>query len=223
MKYPKIQTIFNRDPLTNYKGLLMGQYALPEFEYLHNNEWEWSEKIDGTNIRVFYEPYQEQLEGTGSGVFFGGRTDNAQIPTFLLRELQDLFPVEKFEANDMPGMILFGEGYGAKIQKVGSKYISNYTDFILFDVFIGGYWLRREDIVDIANTLEIKAVPIVGRGTIPEAIYKLADKPRSMIAESDLVMEGFVLRPKIDLLNRHHNRIVTKIKVRDLDNTELYP
>ena len=47
IKYPKIQTVYLRDPETKYRTLLEGQFALPEFEYLANNEWIFTEKIDG--------------------------------------------------------------------------------------------------------------------------------------------------------------------------------
>lgn len=37
-EYPKIQTVFKRDPTTNMKTLLDGDWSLPEFGYLANNE-----------------------------------------------------------------------------------------------------------------------------------------------------------------------------------------
>ena len=50
IQYHKIQTVFKRDPETKFKTLLMGEYSLPEFEYLKNNEWVFTEKIDGTKV-----------------------------------------------------------------------------------------------------------------------------------------------------------------------------
>lgn len=38
-EYHKIQTVFLRDPNTKFKTLLEGEFALPEFKYLANNEW----------------------------------------------------------------------------------------------------------------------------------------------------------------------------------------
>src|SRR5690554_5340115 len=81
-EYHKIQTVFKRDPATNYKTLLEGEWALAEFEYLANNEWIFTEKVDGMNIRVMRE----------NGVIrFGGKTDRAQIPAKLIERLQDRF------------------------------------------------------------------------------------------------------------------------------------
>ena len=45
-------TVFKRDMATNMKTLLEGQYSEPAFAFLRDNEWVWTEKVDGTNIRV---------------------------------------------------------------------------------------------------------------------------------------------------------------------------
>ena len=68
-EYHKIQTVFKRDPDNNFKTLLMGEYSLPEFEYLKDNKWVFTEKVDGTNIRVIWD---------GKDIFFKGKTDKAQ-------------------------------------------------------------------------------------------------------------------------------------------------
>lgn len=38
-EYHKIDTVFKRDPSTNNKHLIEGQFSRPEFEYLAGNEW----------------------------------------------------------------------------------------------------------------------------------------------------------------------------------------
>ena len=75
-------------------------------------------------------------------VRFGGRTDNAQIPGHLLERLNQLFNKENLaqafyiEPDIEQTIILYGEGYGTKIQK-GGNYIKDGVDFILFDVKVG--------------------------------------------------------------------------------------
>lgn len=167
-EYLKIQTVYLRNPDTNFKTLLEGLFAKPEFELLKDCQWIWTEKVDGTNIRVMF---------TGEKVYFGGKTDNAQTPTFLLQVLQDMFPLEKMQEvfgvaglEGSPRVCLYGEGYGAKIQKGGGRYIPNGSSFILFDVKIGDWWLERENVEDIANKLGIDVVPIVGKGSLLEAV-----------------------------------------------------
>ena len=210
-KYPKIQTVFLRDPATKYKTLLMGQYALPEFEYLANNDWVWTEKVDGTNIRVGWDEER---------VTFGGRTDNAQMPTFLLGKLQDMLPKALFwlEYSDTP-MTLYGEGYGAKIQKGGGTYIPDGQSFILFDVMIAGNWQPRESVEDIAAHLGIDVVPIIGVGILEDAIDVVRSGFTSGViarsAPNGRNAEGLVMRPKVELQTRTGQRIITKIKAKD--------
>ena len=184
--YHKITTVWTRDSETKYKTLIEGQWATPELKYLRDNVWSWSEKVDGTNIRVWYEDSDDCCE-----VRFGGRTDSAQIPAFLFARLQDLFTAGPGLAKvfEPPvAVTMFGEGYGAKIRKGGGLYIPGGVDFILFDVMIGGHFLKREDVEDIAAKLGIDVVPIVGEGTLLEAIEFVRSKPMSTIGTHE--MEG---------------------------------
>ena len=163
-RYHKIQTIFKRDPATNHKTLLMGEYSWPEFEYLKDNEWVYTEKVDGTSIRVVYE-----VEESGdSHLRFGGKTDNAQIPVPLYDALQDMFgPLAKAgilsEVFENTSVCLYGEGYGAKIQKGGGNYRPDQS-FVLFDIKIGDWWLGRDAIDEIAPKLGLSVVPVIGTG-----------------------------------------------------------
>ena len=87
-KYPKINTIFKRD-MSNRGRIILGKYACPEFDYLKDNEWLFTEKVDGTNIRIEWK--------AGLGIKVGGRTDNAQIPAFLYDKINEILPAKKFE------------------------------------------------------------------------------------------------------------------------------
>jgi len=205
-QYHKIQTIYKRDPETNHKTLLEGEYSEPEFEYLKDNKWIFTEKVDGTNIRVMY--------GEDKIVRFGGKDDSSQISTFLYNKLQDLFTVEILNKVCPDGNIcLYGEGCGSGIQKRGGRYISDGVDFILFDVRISDWWLKREDVEDIANKLSIKTVPIIGSGTLQNATEMTKEGFKSQWG--DFIAEGLVLRPEIELFSRSGKRIITKIKYKD--------
>lgn len=204
-EYPKIETLLNRDTKT-FK-VKIGEWRLPEFEYLKDNKWLFTEKIDGTNIRVAWD-------NIAKTVTLGGRTDNAQTPTFLLVKLQQIFTIDKFLAlYPDQSMILFGEGYGAKIQKGGGNYIPNGVDFGLFDVLVGEWWLRPDDMMDVATKLNVKTVPHIAIGTLTEAINQVSDGFTSTFG--DFRAEGIVLRPTVDLMTRSGHRIIAKIKERD--------
>ena len=60
------------------------------------------------------------------------------------------FSVEQVFGIDPVDVTLYGEGYGARIQKGGGKYLAKSCDFVLFDVKIGDWWLRREAVDEIA-------------------------------------------------------------------------
>jgi len=206
-KYPKIKTVFLRDPENNYKTLLWGLYALQEFDYLKSNTWVFTEKIDGTNIRVMWDCEDGEVR-------LGGRTERAQMPTFLFSKLQTIFPKEKFlAAYPETSMTIYGEGYGAKIQKVGVNYIPDGVSFIAFDVRIGEVWLERENVEDIAGVLGIDVVPIVGTGELGTGIDLVSDGLKSTFG--DFLAEGLVMRPQVELRNRSGGRIITKIKHKD--------
>ena len=225
-EYQKIQTLFKRDE----KNIIIpDQFTYPEFEVLKDLKWECTEKIDGTNIRI-------ELTSSGNpedGIImsFKGRTDKAVIPEHLLTKLNWLFDRERLmevlnitdETQDC-NITLYGEGYGAKIQK-GVNYISNDVNFILFDVKIGKWWLDRESIKDIANKLGINAVPLMGYMTIPEAIEYVKKGFKSTIAENkDYDAEGLVLKTPCGLLKRDGERLITKIKTVDFRKYQLaYP
>lgn len=225
-EYQKIQTLFKRD---ERNIIIPDQFTYPEFEVLKDLKWECTEKIDGTNIRI-------ELESSGNpedGIImsFKGRTDKAVIPEHLLAKLNWIFDRERLmevlnitdETQDC-NITLYGEGYGAKIQK-GVNYISNDVNFILFDVKIGKWWLDRESIKDIADKLGINVVPLMGYMTIPEAIEYVKKGFKSTIAENkDYDAEGLVLKAPCGLLKRDGERLITKIKTVDFRKYQLaYP
>jgi hypothetical protein len=207
-EYHKIQTVYFRDPENNHKTLLEGTWAKPEFELLKDIDWICTEKIDGTNIRVMWD---------GENVRFGGKTDNAQIPSILIEVLQDAFTNEKMKEvfPDADNVCLYGEGYGKKIQK-GGNYLPDRADFILFDVKVGDWWLTREANEDVAIKLNIGVVPIIGTWKLKKAIEYVKNGFKSTIAHNkDYVAEGLIMKPKTELFNRRGERIITKIKHND--------
>lgn len=208
-EYHKIETVFNRST-DGDKRLIWGDYRNETVEYLADNMWQFTEKIDGTNIRVHWD---------GHNVEIGGRTDRAQIPkhlmdylsaTFLTPEVEELFEQAYGEKN----VILFGEGYGAKIQN-GGDYRSD-VSFILFDVLIGDNWQSREWVEATAKMFGIDVVPIVLEGTIGDGIDYVMQHNNSTIGSA--VMEGVVGRPKVEMKDRFGNRIIVKIKWKDFKN-----
>lgn len=206
-EYHKINTMFKRD-MDGNKQIIEGQWVDPVLRYLADAQWFLTEKVDGTNIRVYWD---------GKDVTYGGRTDSAQIPNGIINRLNDLFystPAKARLREVFPdgGVTLYGEGYGAKIQKGGGNYKQT-QDFVLFDVKVGDLWLERANVEDVAEKLKLDVVPIIDVGTLHEAIAMVKDGITS--EWGDFEAEGIVARPVVELLDRRGNRIITKIKARD--------
>ena len=245
--YQKINTIFKRDMNPGkFHNCIMPEegFTQPEFEYLRGCKFECTEKIDGTNMSVHLiptMPFVCNSDGTYSisyNMEIHGKTANANIPAPLQAKMEELFPIEKVMAAFNRGnhyetmeeatrefeagpVVVFGEGYGAKIQKGGGNYISDGVGFILFDVMVGDLYLLRESLEDIAIKLDIPIVPLIGYMTVDEAIEFVKKGFKSVIAENkDYDAEGLVLKTPMGLLARNGSRIITKIKTCDFRQLE---
>lgn len=208
-EYHKINTIWKRESAKPCR-IIPGSYSTPEFEYLANNSWVFTEKVDGTNIRVMFDDHN------ANDMTFGGKTDNANIPARLVKKLQELFPYDKvrsvFTTRADSGVCLYGEGCGANIQAGSGKYGAE-PDFVLFDVKVGSWWLLRQDVEDVAAKLGIKVAPVIGEGTMIHACTLVQTGLTSQWGNFEA--EGIVLRPRVDLWSRKGERIIAKIKTRD--------
>lgn len=210
-EYHKIETPFERD-MQGTKKLIEGKFRNPAVEFLKDCPWNWTEKIDGTNVRVIWD---------GHKVSFRGRTDAAQMPPALVDKLNEYFGgndneeifEQLFEDKEV---ILYGEGYGNRIQKIGSSYIPSDVSFILFDIRIGDRYCDRDWCDSVSRAFGIAKVPTVLVGTIADAVNFVKTQPKSLISlDKNLVMEGVVGTPAVPLLDSSGGRIITKIKVCD--------
>ena len=218
--YQKINTLFKRD---EKKVIIPSQFTCEEFYELKDLKWECTEKIDGTHIHVDIEYSTER----GLWFSFQGRTDNAVIPSHLLKKLHEIFTEDVIMSafnqqfasvgeDETLRMSIYGEGYGMKIQKGGGNYIPNDVGFILFDVKVGQWWLGRENLEDIASKLNVPIVPLIGYMTLQEAIEFVSKGFNSIVSQTkNHKAEGLVLKTRNGLLFRNGQRIITKIKTCD--------
>ena len=89
------------------------------------------------------------------------------------------------------------------------------VDFSLFDVYIGGIWLERKNVIGIAAKLKIRSVPVVFSGSLIEAANDARDGFQSRVGKRPA--EGLVLRPEVELFDRRGERIIAKIKTKDFE------
>lgn len=205
-EYEKMETVFQRDEKT--KKLNEEKYRNETIEFLKDIDWEFTEKIDGTNIRVHWD---------GHKITYFGRTEKSSIPQDLTNKLIDLFGgdtnEEMFEQKfGSMEVTLIGEGYGPKIQKCGAEYRDD-VSFILFDVRVDNKYLSRENVKNIANYFNIDSVPVVMTGKLQDGINYVKSNPKSNIGTAS--MEGLVARPLKELYDENGKRIIVKIKCND--------
>ena len=201
-EYTKIHTAFKRD---ERNVIIPGDWSLPEFRYLSGKDWAWTEKVDGTNIRLHWN---------GSEVTVGGRTDNAQVPATLVANLAPVLDpiLWKSAFPDADDVTVYGEGYGPKIQS-GGMYRKDQA-LIVFDVLVGRWWLTDENVADVAAKLGLEVVPQVGAFTLEQAWGAVAGGQITSRWDGARI-EGLVGRPAVDLFNRKGERIIVKMKVKD--------
>jgi hypothetical protein len=221
IEYPKIDTLYDRDPKT-FK-VIPGRLRRPEFGMIR--DWIITEKIDGTNVRVHWTRPAKSGDGI---VTFWGRTDAAQMPVTLVNYLLEKFAPERFSAvfpedkDAVTRVTLYGEGYGPKIQKAGGLYRPD-LGFRLFDVRVGEWWLEWDSVCDVADKMGIKTVPVLSiahLGSVENCVRML----KSVVAynESDspnrdgVHAEGIVARSSTTLFNRKGQRVMWKLKAKDL-------
>jgi hypothetical protein len=198
-EYHKIQSIYKRDERGSF---ILGEWSTPEIAYLSGNDWTWTEKVDGTNIRIGLD-----ADGTYR---VGGRTERASIPATLLDSIQALGLEKKLREQFTDGPVtLYGEGYGAGIQKGGGNYRQD-KGFVLFDCLVGKWWLTPSTVDEVGAQLGLDVVPTVGHGTLLEAQAVILAGFRSRWG--DFKAEGIVARPTVPMWDRKGDRIITKVK-----------
>jgi len=208
--YHKIPGPFIRDPKTN--TLNWGEWTSPELDMLQNVPWLFTEKVDGTNVRVLWD---------GHRVSFAGRTDNATFHPDLFAYLEEHFGGEDRETlfeqkfGETP-VVIYGEGFGPKIQS-GGKY-GDTIRLAVFDVKIGGMFLERANVEDIAEYFGVPTAPVVEKfgpdADLWDGIDLIANGFKSTYG--DFLAEGVVGVPAVGLYNRRDERIIVKLKTRDL-------
>lgn len=230
LEYPKTENLFKRDEATH--KLIRGDLRLPEFGLIHL--WHVTEKIDGTNMRVVYDPLNQTVE-------VRGRSDRANIAGDLKDYMIELFSVEKLSAQfdefitperiaDGTTVTIFGEGYGAGIQQGGGY--NPAKRFRAFDVCYHwknstgpiterDSWCQASTVTEILKELEVPRVPYIGLLSLQEIVDFVDAKRGSITAFEDTgnkehQPEGIIARTDPYLYTERGSRLMFKLKGVDI-------
>jgi hypothetical protein len=207
-RYQKINAPYKRNPDGSFR---FDEPSIPEFSYLEDLTWVWHEKVDGTNLRIGWHPDE--------GFSLAGRGDNSNMFAGVPEAIESLVDHDRFlaqfpldeEATTHPGVCLYGEGYGAGIQKGGSYRPDK--SFALFDVRIGSWWLMPDQVRNVGENLGIGVAPLIDECSVAQAISYVET---GLISRwGNFTAEGLVGRPKFGLKRRNGERILMKVKAKD--------
>lgn len=196
--YGKTPNIWARDPRTH--KLIDNQWVDPTLIYLRDLFWRFTEKVDGTNIRLIYDRGALNIRG---------RSDNATVPRGVVDWMETALNLGRFQtAFGEKTVCFYGEGCGPGIQSVGLRY-GDQQHVRIFAIKIGHIWLERITVEEICETLDLPIVRVCGYGTLLDGVETI----RTGKTEN---MEGLIAEPAIPLLKRDGSRIIVKLKNKDL-------
>ena len=236
--YPSTENLYERDEETHK---LTGKLKRTDFGQV--DRWLVTEKVDGTNIRLLLQLALPWLPGVYD---VRGRTDKAALPPDFIDVAVPSIDYDRMAqalgAIDEPGkagaMVVYGEGYGPGIQKGGGAYGPRKA-LRVFDVvtylvdpetgqYSRGLWRTFPDVELVAEMLDLETVPVFGMWTAGDALDFVRSEPYSRVAVEDRevveyedvadlpVMEGVVARTDPYLYDYRGNRLIWKLKGRDL-------
>ena len=206
--YQKIETLYKFD--TKLKRFIEGDFVNPIVKYLANCEWQASEKIDGTNIRILWTGFNFEIKG---------REDTSGIPEEVISLYKSIFTKDMEYAFEQKfkdkQVILCMEAYAGKIQ--GHIYSGN-EKLIGYDIMINEQYIDRKGSKEIFEEFGFDYVPTLNFKTLWEAIDYVKTSTKSII-DNTATIEGLVCLPKERNYDNQGNRICVKIKARDLAKT----
>ena len=207
-KFDKFSSPFKKD--NNFKNTTELSQEFP------TGKWILTEKIDGTNIRIILTKLDEdgkrEIHLGSRKLILNEKDKGSKQYMDCLKEV-NLHKIREYFEDVNSTIIIYGEGYGAKIQKGGGNYIPDGVSFVLFDVRVNDVYLERENVEDIAEKLGLDVVPIIGQGTLNDSIELVKKGFDSKWGK--FLAEGIVARPKVELITRRGDRIITKVKHKD--------
>lgn len=195
--------------------------------YLRDCDWVASPKYDGCNVRA---------EWNGATIRVAGRTEGSRLQKEVQELLERTFMGREDDFRYLFGSTpatLFMECYGGKVQ--GSAKRGLYLDrdgnplpetLVGFDVAVDGRFLprTRNSLSPVFNRFSVPCVPFIGSGedpddqeydllTLDDIIYYVDECAERGCADEDgNYFEGFVIHPRVPLLNADGNRVIFKVK-----------
>lgn len=165
------------------------------------------EKIHGTSAHI---AWNAQEHGNSLRFFSGGEKYDNFVKLFDVDALK-----ARFTELGLPNVVIYGEAYGGKCQGMSKTYGPN-LKFIAFDVKIGDNWLSVPQADEFVKGFGLDFVYYIEVSTDIDALNAERDRPSTQAIRNgmgnDLISEGVVLRPVLELTKNNGSRIIVKHK-----------
>ena len=192
------------------KTVDLGAFSDKYVEMLKDIQWIGSEKIDGTNLNFYYDGNHVHVYGHTDKSDFNGEVGE-WIAKLITPEFESIFE-QIFGEKEA---FVNGELIGPKIQS--NLYNLDDYKFVMFDIYCKStdtYW-SQDAVTGIAEKLGFDRTKIVMTGTLDQIKSMVESTPVSFL-NPKMEMEGIVIRPVQELKKANGERIIYKVKVRDL-------
>lgn len=190
-----------------------------ELVYLYTNPWTWKRKLDGENIRIYWNGEQALWNGKSNKFTCTKKFQDYMNNTFIEEIFEEKFGRDK-------EVYIYGEHMGPKVQ--GNELGLDEDEVVIFDVEIDGMFVCKESIEQIAGYFGVKSVYdyMPKEKLLPkEVLAEWGDFLRKEITLDDLInlvakgylsnWEGIVCTPACNIKDHNGNRIIVKIKNKD--------
>lgn len=206
-KFPKINTIFDRDK----KFKVIEGVINPKLIGIENiKEFVVSIKIHGTNCGLVLTKEKEILVRKRSDII---KDDKAHHIYFEAIKDIDMQKIKDYFKDSNSLITIFGEVCGKGIQKQGETY-SDKPTFRLFDIKCGNSFFDWDDLIEFSKFTGIKMVKwfkFEGKDILDYNYWLNLLKE----ANKTKYVEGYVVRSRPALLNKFSTRMLFKIKLKD--------
>lgn len=174
------------------------------------------EKVHGTSAHIAWDLELADSKAKDSKyqglTFYGGGESNERFAGLFDKDAL----IEGFRAMGHAKVVVYGEAYGGRQQKMGDTYGPD-LKFIVFDVMVGETWLTVPNMAQVAERLGLEVVPWEEVSTDLDVLNALRDKPSEVAIRrgmgNDKQREGVVLRPLEEMTASNGARIIAKHKI----------
>lgn len=169
------------------------------------------EKIHGTNARFgFVEgtycvgSHTQCKDPQGKSNIYSLTSQRMGIEERIRKIIHEL----ENEIGSVHVIIIFGEIYGASIQKHW-EYAQKIPTFRPFDIFVNGRFLNDTEFKIFADKLGLLPIPVIYRG--PFSMQKMSEiSAGDSVLSPNTIMEGIVIRPLIERYDIAIGRAILK-------------